>query len=256
MNSPGDFIWYELLTEDASAASSFYGRILGWTVRDAAGSVRGYRIIGTGQSDVGGMMEIPPDAKARGMRPIWLGYVAVDDVDAAAAKIVAEGGTQQMPPTDIPGVGRIAMLADPQGAGFYVMRGVMDGTSNAFAPDRVGHCHWHELLTTDQGAAWTFYGSQFGWTKGDSMPMGDMGDYEFIDHRGDMVGAVMRPDEGKRPRWRFYFGVPDIDQAVRDVAEGGGTIAYGPAEIPGGQFAMGIVDPQGAECGLVGPRNS
>ena len=256
-NRQGDFLWYELITEDAGAAADFYGPILGWKTHDAEGSPHGYRLFGPGDGDVGGMMNIPDEAKAGGMRPIWLGYVTVDDVDAAVAKIVAAGGRQHMPPTDVPGVIRFAMMADPQGAGFYVGRGLVPNHSSAsFAADKAGHAQWNELCTTDQAAAWKFYGDQFGWKKGDVMPMGPMGDYEFLTQNGQTIGAFMRQEQGKRAMWRFYFGVGDIDKAAEGVKQGGGNVMHGPAEVPGSIFIIIATDPQGAEFGLVGPRKS
>ena len=124
-NRHGDFIWYELLTTDADAAARFYEAVIGWNARAFEGSDIGYRLFSIGGTDVAGFMPIPADAK--GMRPGWLGYVGVDDVDKIAAEIVQVGGTQHMPPTDIPGVGRFAMVADPQGVPFYVMRGAIGG---------------------------------------------------------------------------------------------------------------------------------
>ncbi len=118
-NSHGDFIWYELMASDPAAAERFYGAVLGWRARPAEGSPVEYRISGTGEADVAGLMAIPADAKAAGMRPGWLGYIGVDDVDAAAAEILRAGGAQHVPPTDISGVGRFATVADPQGAAFW-----------------------------------------------------------------------------------------------------------------------------------------
>jgi predicted enzyme related to lactoylglutathione lyase len=256
-NQHGDFIWYELLTNDADAAARFYGAVIGWQNRAAEGSDRGYRIFGINGTDVGGLMPFPAGAENSGMRPIWLGYVAVENVDAAAADIVRDGGTQHMPPTDIPGVGRFAMLTDPQGVMFYIMRGAVDATSTAFDQSRFGHCNWNELATSDPQAALAFYRSRFGWEKGDAMPMGEMGDYQFIDHGGRTIGAVMRcMPEGPPPRWTFYFGVEDIDAAAQAVSGNGGAIHYGPAEVPGGVFIIVAGDPQGALFGLVGPRKS
>src|SRR5690625_7310585 len=76
-----------------------------------------------------------------------------------------------MPPLDIPDVGRLAMVTDPQGAVFYVMRGFSNQISLAFAADkpRVGHCAWNELSTTDPEAAKAFYFREFGWTKDGEM---------------------------------------------------------------------------------------
>jgi predicted enzyme related to lactoylglutathione lyase len=254
-NQHGDFIWYELLTSDVGAAAEFYGAVVGWRSRSFDGSPHGYRIFSAADSDVAGLMTIPPEAAAAGMRPCWLGYIAVDDVDAASRRIVEAGGTQHVPPTDIPGVGRFAMLADPQGVIFYVMRGATEETSTSFASMKAGHCNWNELATSDQAAALAFYGDQFGWEKGDAMPMGEMGDYQFITHHGETLGAVMtRTANGPPPMWNFYFGVEDIDIANKAATDGGATIHYGPAEVPGGSFIIVGSDPNGAMFGLVGPR--
>src|SRR3712207_1299795 len=120
-NQHGDFIWYELLTSDVEAAARFYGAVIGWQASTCEWADNGYKLFGIGGTDVAGLMPIPADAA--GMHPAWLGYVGVENVDAMAAGIVQAGGAQHMPPTDIPGVGRFAMMADPQGGVFYVMRG-------------------------------------------------------------------------------------------------------------------------------------
>ena len=254
-NQNGDFIWYELMTSDVDAAADFYASVVGWRSRAFDGSPGGYQIFGIGGTDVAGLMTMPADAARAGARPGWLGYVGVDDVDAKAAEIVKAGGAQHVPPTDIPGVGRFAMLADPQGAPFYIMRGATEGTSTSFAPTKTGHCHWNELATSDQAAALSFYGDRFGWEKGDAMPMGDMGDYQFITHHGQMLGAVMtRMEGGPPPAWTFYFGVEDIDAAAKVTTDKGATIHHGPAEVPGGVFIIVASDRQGAMFGLVGPR--
>jgi predicted enzyme related to lactoylglutathione lyase len=254
-NQHGDFVWYELLTSDTDAAADFYNAVVGWRSRSFEGSAQGYRIFSAGDADVAGLMAIPAEAAASGMRPCWLGYIGVDDVDDAASRVVEAGGRQHIPPTDIPGVGRFAMLADPQGVTFYVMRGTMEGASTSFDPKTAGHCHWNELATSDPAAALAFYGDRFGWTKGDVMPMGEMGDYQFITHHGETLGAVMNQiKEGPPPMWKFYFGVRDIDVAHKAATGRGATIHHGPVEVPGGLFIIVGSDPQGAMFGLVGPR--
>ncbi|MEZ0171921.1 VOC family protein [Microvirga sp. TS319] len=256
-NQHGDFVWYELLTTDADAAARFYGAVVGWRNRRAEGSEFDYRLFDMNGADVAGFMTCPPSAGDAPMRPRWLGYIGVRDVDAAVLDIVRAGGVEHMPPTDIPGVGRFAMLADPQGVLFYVMRGAMEGTSTSFAQTKPGHCHWNELAASDQSAALAFYTGLFGWEKGDAMPMGAMGDYRFIEHGGQTIGAVMnRMEGGPPPAWTFYFGVEDIDAAAQAVSGNGGTIHYGPAEVPGGIHIIVASDPQGAMFGLVGPRRT
>src|SRR3712207_6588571 len=111
-NPHGDFIWYELMSTDPDAAAAFYAAVVGWQARSAQGSMRDYRIFGTGSTEIAGFMTIPQDAGCAGARPAWLGYVGVDDVDAVGAQVKEAGGAQHIPPTDIPGVGRFAMVAD------------------------------------------------------------------------------------------------------------------------------------------------
>lgn len=114
-------IWYELLARDPDAAELFYTHVLGWTVeRPQLTAAPDYRVFVAPDGDgVGGLMAVPTGAP---MAPGWLFYLGVDDVDAAAARVSAAGGAVAMPPMDIPEVGRLALVADPQGTRFYVMR--------------------------------------------------------------------------------------------------------------------------------------
>lgn len=256
VNRHGDFIWYELLTSDADAAQNFYGSVLGWSFADSGQPEMDYRIINAGEHGVGGLMAITPEMAQHGARPTWLGYIAVEDVDKTVESVEHGGGKVMMPAMDIPQVGRIAMVADPQGAPFYVMKPSGEGESLAFAYDepRAGHCAWNELITSDQAEAWHFYGMRFGWVKEGEMDMGEMGTYDFIRH-GGVIGAIMKGTaEMGPPHWNQYFRVADIDMAKSAIEAGGGQVTNGPMEIPGGDFALNGIDPQGAHFGLVGAR--
>jgi uncharacterized protein len=254
-NRHGSFIWYELLTGDPDAAAAFYGDVVGWTAASAGQPGVDYRIFSAGDGQVAGHMKLPDGAAEMGMRPGWLGYIGVDDVDSAVAAIVGDGGKVHMPAMDMEGVGRIALVADPQGVPFYVMRGESEAASASYDPATPGHCHWNELSTPDQDGALAFYTGRFGWEKGDAMPMGEMGDYQFIDHDGSMIGAIMTAPPGRPPAWNFAFGVPDIDSAAAKITAGGGTVNYGPVEVPGGAWAVMANDPEGVGFMVVGPRN-
>jgi uncharacterized protein len=255
-NKHGDFIWYELLTSDAEAAQAFYGKVLEWSFADSGTPGVDYRIVSVGEHGIAGMMAITKDMADHGARPTWLGYVAVDDVDKCVESIEHGGGKVMMPAMDVPNVGRIAMVTDAQGAPFYVMKPGGEGESLAFSygQPRVGHCAWNELITSDQAAAWHFYGMRFGWVKDGDMDMGPMGKYQFIRH-GEMIGAIMTgtPEMGP-PHWNFYHRVADIDAARAMIEANGGSVLSGPMEIPGGDFAMQALDPQGAHFSLVGAR--
>jgi uncharacterized protein len=253
-NRPGDFIWYELLTADADAAQAFYGKVLNWSFGDSGQPGMDYRIISVGETMIAGLMQITPEMAQHGARPTWLGYLATDDVDKTAAEVSGRGGVVLMPPADVSMAGRIAMVADPQGAPIYLMTPAGEGRSESFAYDvpKIGHCAWNELHTTDQPGAWGFYGELFGWSQEGAMDMGPMGQYEFIRH-GAMIGAIMKSPGGPS-RWNFYFRVADIDAAKAAIEAGGGKVVQGPDEIPGGDYSLNAIDPQGASFGLVGRR--
>ncbi|MBV1788521.1 VOC family protein [Marinobacterium sp. D7] len=261
-NKQGDFLWYELLTDDADAAQAFYSDVIGWQTVDSGVPNMDYRILQATDPDsgevnpVGGMMPLTEEMRAGGARPVWLGYIAVEDVDHCVARITEAGGRVMLPPFDIDDVGRIAMVTDPQGVPFYIMRGFSEETSLAFAFDRprVGHCGWNELRTTDPAAAKQFYGELFGWQKEGEMDMGEEGCYEFLRH-GSVLGAVMpKPDTMPMPMWHFYFRVADIDRAVDKIASAGGQLTFGPVQVPGGDYIVKGIDPQGASFSLVGAR--
>lgn len=251
-NPEGSHIWYELMTTDPGAAANFYAEVVGWKVRDSGMPGMDYRLLAAPDADVAGLMKLPDGAP---MQPGWFGYVGVGDVDAKVEELKKLGGSVLMAPQDIPGVGRFALVADPQGVVFYVMRGASDQDSTAFAPQAEGHCAWNELIATDQKAGLDFYSRLFGWEKGDAMPMGDMGDYTFINHHGEMIGAVMdRPANAPPPCWNYYFRVNGIDAAAGRITRNGGTITFGPMEVPGGDWVVNGIDPQGARFGIVGSK--
>ncbi len=263
-NKHGDFIWYELMTTDADAARAFYEPVIGWTIEAQPSGPIDYHMVTASEGNVAGILPLTPEMTAGGARPAWVGYVNVDDVDKMVESVEHGGGKVHMPATTMGDVGRMAMVADPQGAIFYVMKPTPpadhpDATSTAFSYDRPrdGHCAWNELLTSDPAGALHFYGQRFGWMKDGEMDMGPMGKYEFLRH-GDkgMLGAIMpKPVPMPVSAWVFYFRVPEIDAAAAAVTAHGGQIIHGPTEVPGGDFSLSGVDPQGATFAVVGKRS-
>jgi hypothetical protein len=257
----GSFVWYELITPDPDGAKAFYDAVVGWTIEATASFPNGYRMIGRSDGkSAGGLLPLTDEMREHGARPVWLGYIAVDDVDDEVARIEADGGKALMPPFDIPDVGRVAMVADPQGAPFYVMKpippaGQPDAESDVFSVDQPQHVRWNELSTSEQDSAIGFYTRRFGWAQEGDMDMGEYGRYAFIQRGGLMIGAIMpRMPDMPVSLWTYYIGVDDIDRAAAAVNAGGGKILNGPMEIPGGEYALNGMDPQGAAFGLVGPR--
>jgi uncharacterized protein len=254
----GDFIWYELMTPDPEGAKAFYDAVVGWNISEAAPEYNGYRMIGRSDGKfAGGVLPLNEEMQQHGARPTWLGYVHVQDVDQKVAVIEAAGGKTLMPATDIPNVGRIAMVADPQGAPFYVMKPIPpaddpEGKSDVFSETAQQRVGWNELSTSDPVAARRFYGDQFGWDSNDYMDMGEMGEYRFLDHHGQRIGALCGTMPGQQPKWRYYIRVPSISSAKQTVEDKGGAVAMGPHQVPTGDWILIGSDPQGAEFALVG----
>lgn len=255
----GSFIWYELLTTDPLGAKAFYDTVVGWDIDGASASPdMDYRMIKRGDGHMtGGVFTLNAEMLAGGARPCWLGYIGVDDCDVAAAAIEAKGGKITMPPMDVPMAGRIAMVEDCCGATYYIMTPAPPpggGESTAFSQDIPGTCGWNELLSADQDKALSFYISLYGWTLPEPMDMGAMGKYQFINHKDAMIGAVMQSPQGAPPCWYHYFRVASIETAKAAVEANGGKVMNGPMEVPGGDWIVQGVDPQGAMFSLVGGK--
>ncbi|MBB4859038.1 putative enzyme related to lactoylglutathione lyase [Novosphingobium chloroacetimidivorans] len=264
-NAAGSFIWYELMTSDAAGAAAFYGPVVGWKIAahsdPAAGGVDYRMIVRDDGGMAGGVLTLPPEMLAGGAQPCWMPYFHAPDVDAQVAAIEAQGGKVQMPATDLP-VGRIAMVADPQGVPIYLMNptppaGSPEASSDVFDEAAAQRVRWNELSSPDLDASLKFYGEQFGFTFDERMPMGPMGDYCFIGHHGRTLGGIMQRQDPQQPAaWLLYFGVPSIAEAKRTVEAQGGQIVMGPMEVPGGEWVVVGIDPQGAMFGLVGAQGA
>jgi len=254
--SKGDFIWYELMTPDPEGAKDFYDAVVGWTIGEGAAEFNGYRMIGRSDGgNAGGVLPLTAEMQQHGARPTWLGYISVPDVDQATAAIEQAGGKALMPAFDIPNVGRIAMVADPQGAPFYVMKATPPepkAQSDVFSTDAEQRVGWNELSTSDPAAARTFYTEQFGWGSDQFMDMGELGQYRFLEQGGTRIGALCGVMQGQPPKWRYYIRVPSIARAKETAEAKGGTIHMGPHQVPTGDYIVIGSDPQGAEFALVG----
>lgn len=249
------FIWYELLTTDSAAATTFYGKVLGWTAKDSGMPGGAYTLVSVGTVNVGGVMTLSPAACSGGARPGWLHYVGVPNVDACVEQIKAAGGALHMGPEDIPGIGRFAMVADPHGAPFYVMTPISNEPPPEVAPGAVGHVGWCELHAGNLDEAFRFHSGLFGWTKTEAMDMGPMGIYQLFAAGGDSIGGMMtKMADSPVPHWMYYFGVEAIDAGIARVREAGGMILMDAHQVPGGTWISVCSDPQGAVFGILADR--
>ena len=262
-DSRGSFIWYELMTTDADGAAAFYAAVVGWNIVGEAlsdpASMDYRHIVRVDGGNTGGLLQLTAHMTQGGARPCWAGYLMVADVDRAIAEITADGGHALMPKTTID-VGSFAMVTDPQGVPFYVMSPIAGAghegqKSDAYDRWKPGHVSWNELYTSDVEAAKSFYAKYFDFQFKDPMPMGDMGDYWFIDHGGEQIGAMMqKPPHVPFNGWNYYIRVAGIDAAKASVEANGGKVLHGPMEVPGGDWILNGIDPQGAMFALVGAK--
>jgi hypothetical protein len=247
----GRFVWYELMVDDTKAAEAFYTRVVGWNARPFPGGGH-YTVWHAGEKGIGGMMPLTPEAKASGACPAWTIYVAVRNADESVARLLALGGKVFVPAMTVPGVGRFAIVADPQGAVFALIQ--PDGPEPT-APDVPAaplEISWRELATSDLAGATSFYTELFGWDRLHANDMGPLGTYQEFGRFGLPLGGMYRkPAEMPfPPHWLIYAKVPDLDAALKAVSAEGGKVLNGPMEIPGGDRIAQCHDPQGAAFAL------
>jgi uncharacterized protein len=253
-NSHGRFVWYELTTTDMQAANAFYTAVVGWGTRDASMAGLPYTVFTAGNASVSGMMELPKDARKTGERPMWIGYICVDDVDAAADRIERLGGAVHVPPQDILYVSRFSVVSDPQMATFALFKWQSPGNEQPINLRTRGHVGWHELLAHDWEKAWAIYSELFGWQKAEAN-VGAMGAYQQFSAGGQTIGGMMtKPPTVPVSCWLYYFNVGDIDAAVKRVKAGGGQVLRGPIEVLDSNWIVQCADPQGAIFALAGHR--
>ena len=245
----GRIVWYELLTTDMKAAEKFYSNVVGWTVSEFDQSPQPYHMFNrAGDIPVGGVMDIPPGMN---FPPHWGMYVAVDKLEDAVAQIKTLGGSELGPVIDVPGVGRMQTMKDPQQAAFSVYEAATPHQPDAAR--QVGDASWNELMTSDAAAALKFYSQLFGWQESSAMDMGPMGKYHIFKGGSYDLGGMMNKSKEMAevpPHWGIYFRVPDVDAAVDRVKSAGGQVLNGPMDVPGGDRIINCMDPQGAYFSL------
>jgi len=252
--SHGRFAWYELMTTDMEAARAFYTDVMGWSAWEASVPGRPYTLFTTAKAVVGGLMQLPEEASRTGVRPAWIGYVGVNDVDAAADRVERLGGIVHVPPTDVANISRFSVFTDPQTARLALFKWLGPAQEQPAEPDAPGHVGWRELLAADGEQALAFYGELFGWQGADA-DIDESATYQLFSAGEETIGGmVTKPETIPAPFWLYYFNASDIDAAAQRVKAGGGRILDGPLDVPGGSCMVRCEDPQGAVFALEGTR--
>ncbi|MFP2903867.1 VOC family protein [Pyxidicoccus sp. 3LFB2] len=259
-NVTGRILWYELLTKDMQGALAFYPEVVGW--QPQASELGGnYKMWVGGQGPLGGVTELPEQAKQSGASSYWHGTVQVANVDETVAEVTRLGG-QVYANSNLPAVGRFAVIADPQGAVIVFFTPVKDMLSRDLA--KQGEFSWHELYTTDPEAAFTFYERIAGWERLGELDMGAMGKYLLWGRDGVQLGGMLTLPKGLKrpdgrdvpPSWMYYVTVNDLDAALARATAKGARVLNGPMEVPTGQRIVQLMDPQGAAFALTTPPTS
>jgi predicted enzyme related to lactoylglutathione lyase len=237
----GLIVWHDLIARDAVVARAFYAGLFGW-------ELEGGILIEAGPHTIGRILHDPAAP-----RSLWVPFVTVDDVDAAAARAAARGGVVTVPGTDIPHVGRFAEIADPTGARLRLWRDASGRPSPVPGPGE-GTVAWNELLTTDPPAMAEWHAALFGWTAQRMDVPGDPNGYTMLMNAGvPAAGVLMRPmppDAPHPPHWLAYFSTADVDARAVVAKSLGAHEWIAPRDIPGAGRIAVLTDPLGATFGL------
>lgn len=235
--------WVDLAVPDVSAATAFYGAVLGWSFVDRGERFGHYLIAYTAGRAAAAIGPVVRE----GQPSVWVVHLATDDADATAESIVEHGGSLLAGPAEIPGTGRTATALDPTGGLFGIWQ--PRELTGAGIVNEAGSLTWTDARLSDPEPGRAFYSAVFGYRY---LPIPDAPDGYATVHVGDEpVGGVAGTPEGVPSHWLAYFAVADVDAAVAVAARAGATVLM-PAEDTGfGRIGI-LTDPFGATFALHG----
>ena len=215
----GKFVWFDLLTEDAVAARSFYGQLFGWEF-DASQGPSDYSLIQHRGQPIGGVAEIPGELE--GSEGIWLASISVSDVDRAARLAEELGGEVLDDPLEVAGRGRLAVLRDPTGAVFVALR-----SASGDPPDSeptAGAWLWTDLITNEGDAARSFYEKLVGYQVKEVAGRGE-DSYQVLARDGRARAGIVQVEwERVESNWLPYVRVDDVAATAQAAESLGATV--------------------------------
>jgi predicted enzyme related to lactoylglutathione lyase len=234
----GQFVWYELLTTDIDAARKFYGELFGWSFRTVGPDAL---ILHEGRR-IGGILQVREETEEDEAR--WIPTLSVEDVDAAAKAIVENGGAILEGPDEMEPRGAFAVVADPSGAPFVILRS--EAGDPAIVRARPGSFLWTELWTPDPRAVGGFYQTLAGWKY---LPVGPVAKAtSWVAHRDGRwtAGLTPMPWNGVEAQWVPSILVGNPAGTAARAKELGGRVLVEPGKAPSDGSAALIADPSGA----------
>jgi predicted enzyme related to lactoylglutathione lyase len=238
----GLFVWHEVSCKDIRSSEDFYSRLIGWKA-ESWDQNPSYKLFLTRRVAKAGLWAIIEQPNQVTPPPHWLSYIGTADVDSTVRQAVELGGKVVVPAYNVPNIGRMAHLQDPQGAVFAVSA---QQERASYRDPEPGDFSWHELLTTNWQTAWDFYSKLFRWEKMEAMDMGPQGIYHIFGTGGNQLGGIFTPAGlPGGPMWVPYIHTRDAKRTAESAKELGATIVHGPVEVPGG-WVFTAIDRQGA----------
>lgn len=230
--------WVAISVPDVSAATAFYGAVLGWSFIDGGGQSGRYYIAQTGGRDAAA---VGPVVQA-GQPSVWTVYLATDDADETAGLITENGGTLLGGPTEIPGTARTGIALDPTGGLFGIWQSLEMIGAGVVA--EAGSLTWTDVRLADPVAGRAFYSAVFGYSY-QAIPDAPAGYATVHVTDGDPVAGIVRTPDGVPSHWLTYFAVADVDAAVAVAARAGAAVLMPAEETGSGRIAV-LTDPFGA----------
>jgi uncharacterized protein len=244
LGTTGTFRTVLLHTCDVMSAGRFYGEVFGWQLQDSATpsfTLRGQRVAGIRRTTADDNL--------------WVPYVAVDDVAASADGAVRAGGTIANSSIDPRDAGRRSVITDPEGA--VVGLCAPDDDQAATLTEGAGTIWWAEVLAQTPSLLQAFYTRVFRWHFTEQ-PLAPHPLYVVWKRGEKAVGGLLPIGEGwnTSPRWQVLFQVDDLAASVARVVAAGGTVEFGPLDVPRAGLLTSVRDPRGALHVLVQPHLS
>jgi hypothetical protein len=244
---PGKFVWADLATDQVHTAQKFFADLFGWRFR----VVGSYAIALNYDRPIAGFFQVDRPKDRPEAKPRWFGYISVPSVDRAQRTVLKNGGRVLAPPRKMPNRGEQAVLADPEGAVFGVIKS-SSGDPEDLLP-QPGDWVWIQLLSHNGKKAAEFYRDLAGYEVVENTITNSLSDYVLVS-KGYARATVrtLRPDaQNVRPTWLPFIRVTSVADWVEKAAKLGGKVLLSPKpQLLDGRLAV-LADPTGAEIGVM-----